>query len=204
MIGTCEFVTYVSGVPATGANCGGPSNCGVNFGPFLSGTVAVCGIEFSMTASCACGVPATVGQHGAGERLRRDAREVRRQLVARDERPGPVEARRHEPAAGEQRVIVVVGGVDQHIARRVRRPQELRADDGHEIGLALEDDQFRRHLARVDRRHAVGERRLGIGLGTAVEEVDGAGLGEALRDAVDAGAAARNGCLPRARRATTT
>src|SRR5580765_49153 len=61
MIGTCEFVTYVSGVPATGANCGGPSNCGVNFGPFLSGTVAVCGIEFSMTASCACGVPATVG-----------------------------------------------------------------------------------------------------------------------------------------------
>src|SRR6185369_16327350 len=61
MIGTCEFVTYVSGVPATGANCGGPSNCGVNFGPFLSGTVAVCGIEFSITASCACGVPATVG-----------------------------------------------------------------------------------------------------------------------------------------------
>src|SRR5947207_8379954 len=61
MIGTCEFVTYVSGVPATGAYCGGPSNCGVNFGPFLSGTVAVCGIVFSMTASCACGVPATVG-----------------------------------------------------------------------------------------------------------------------------------------------
>ena len=61
MIGECEFVTYVSDVPATGAYCGGPSNCGVNFGPFLSGTVAVCGIEFSMTASCACGVPATVG-----------------------------------------------------------------------------------------------------------------------------------------------
>ena len=34
---------------------------GVNVGPFLSGTVAVCGIEFSITASCACGVPATVG-----------------------------------------------------------------------------------------------------------------------------------------------
>src|SRR6476646_4790712 len=61
MIGEWEFVTYESGVPATGANCGGPSNCGVNFGPFLSGTVAVCGMEFSITASCACGVPATVG-----------------------------------------------------------------------------------------------------------------------------------------------
>src|SRR3954468_12806833 len=62
MIGECEFVTYLSDVPATGANCGGPSNCGVNVGPFLSGTVAVCGIEFSITASCACGVPATVGR----------------------------------------------------------------------------------------------------------------------------------------------
>src|SRR5215470_18828379 len=60
-MGVDEFVTYVSGVPATGAYCGTPSNVGVNFGPFLSGTVAVCGIEFSMTASCACGVPATVG-----------------------------------------------------------------------------------------------------------------------------------------------
>ena len=44
-----------------GANFGGPSKFGVNFGPFFSGTVAVCGIEFSITASCACGVPATVG-----------------------------------------------------------------------------------------------------------------------------------------------
>src|SRR5678815_2137835 len=61
MNGECEFVTYVSGVPAMGAYCGGPSNCGVNLGPFLSGTVAVCGIEFSMTASCACAVPAMVG-----------------------------------------------------------------------------------------------------------------------------------------------
>ena len=30
-------------------------------GPFFNGTVAVCGIEFEITASCACGVPATVG-----------------------------------------------------------------------------------------------------------------------------------------------
>src|SRR6185369_6599967 len=61
MIGTDEFVTYVSEVPGTGANCGTPSKFGVNFGPFSSGMVAVCGIEFSITASCACGVPATVG-----------------------------------------------------------------------------------------------------------------------------------------------
>ena len=52
---------YDSGVPVICAYCGGPSKLGVNFGPFLSGTVAVCGIEFSITASCACGVPATVG-----------------------------------------------------------------------------------------------------------------------------------------------
>src|SRR5215470_20094433 len=61
MIGTDEFVMYWSVVPAMGAYCGAPSKVGVNFGPFLSGTVAVCGIEFSITASCACGVPATVG-----------------------------------------------------------------------------------------------------------------------------------------------
>src|SRR5215470_9865531 len=61
MIGTDEFVMYWSVVPAMGAYCGAPSKLGVNFGPFLSGTVAVCGIEFSITASCACGVPATVG-----------------------------------------------------------------------------------------------------------------------------------------------
>src|SRR5215813_8416952 len=61
MIGTDELVTYWSVVPAMGAYCGAPSKVGVNFGPFLSGIVAVCGIEFSITASCACGVPATVG-----------------------------------------------------------------------------------------------------------------------------------------------
>ena len=50
-----------SGVPATGEYCGAPSKLGVNFGPLTRLTVAVCGIEFSITASCACGVPATVG-----------------------------------------------------------------------------------------------------------------------------------------------
>src|SRR5262245_33945992 len=61
MIGTDEFVTYDSEVPCTGVYCGGPSKLGVNLGPLVTGTVAVCGIEFSITASCACGVPATVG-----------------------------------------------------------------------------------------------------------------------------------------------
>ena len=61
MSGADEFTTYDSGVPGIGEYCGGPSKLGVNVGPFLSGTVAVCGIEFSITASCACGVPATVG-----------------------------------------------------------------------------------------------------------------------------------------------
>ncbi len=61
MIGTDELLMYESGVPWIGEYCGGPSRFGVNFGPFFSGTVAVCGIEFSMTATCASGVPATVG-----------------------------------------------------------------------------------------------------------------------------------------------
>ncbi len=125
-------------------------------------------------------------QHGTGERMWRDAREVGRQRVVGDECPRPIEAARREPPAGEQRVVVVVGGVDQDVARRVRRPQQLRADNGHEIRLALEDDKLRGRLARVDRRHAVGERRLGIGLRPAVEEIDEAGLGELLRDIVDA------------------
>ena len=37
----------------------------MNVGPFFNGTVAVCGIEFSMTATCASGVPATVGSTAA-------------------------------------------------------------------------------------------------------------------------------------------
>src|SRR5262245_50193744 len=59
--GSDELTTYVSGVPVIGAYCGGPSKLGVNFGPFASGTVAVCGIVFAMAASCACDVPATEG-----------------------------------------------------------------------------------------------------------------------------------------------
>src|SRR5213593_3630999 len=61
MIGSDEFCTCESDVPGMAASLGGPLKFGVNLGPFLSGTVAVCGIEFSITASCACGVPATVG-----------------------------------------------------------------------------------------------------------------------------------------------
>src|SRR5512134_1694337 len=61
MIGSDALTTYESGVVGIGAYCGGPSKFGVNFGPFFSGTVAVCGIVFAITASCACGVPATDG-----------------------------------------------------------------------------------------------------------------------------------------------
>src|SRR5881397_2827462 len=61
MIGSAELAAYMSDVPAAGTNCGGPSKFGVKVGPPLSGTVAVCGIEFSITAAWACGVPATVG-----------------------------------------------------------------------------------------------------------------------------------------------
>ena len=118
-------------------------------------------------------------QHRARGRLRRDVRKVRRQRVARHESPGAGEGGGIEPAARDQHVVVVVADVDQHIARRVRCPQQLRAHDRLEVRLALEHDQLGRHLARVYRRHAVRERGLRVGLGAAIEHVDGAGIGEA-------------------------
>src|SRR5262245_21128731 len=59
MTGTRELTAYCSDVSGTGLHWGGPSNTGVNFGPPVRRTVAFCGIEFAMRASCACGVPAT-------------------------------------------------------------------------------------------------------------------------------------------------
>jgi hypothetical protein len=56
-------------VPGTGAHCGAPSSAGVNVGPLTRLTVAVCGMEFSITASWACGVPATVGRTTAAREL---------------------------------------------------------------------------------------------------------------------------------------
>src|SRR5512139_3332637 len=61
MIGVGALTAYASGVPSIGRHCGAPSKLGVNFGPLLRGTVAVCGIELAISACCACGVPATDG-----------------------------------------------------------------------------------------------------------------------------------------------
>ncbi len=129
--------------------------------------------------------PSDGRKHRARERMRRNAREVGRQRIAGDERPRTGDPRRAEPAAGHQHVVVVVAGVDQHVARRVRRPQQLRADNRHEVGLALEHDQLGRDLARVDRRHAIGERGLRVGLGASVQQVDSAGRRQRLRDRVE-------------------
>src|SRR5215468_434256 len=65
MTGTEEFTTYVKGVAGICEYCGGPSKLGVNVGPFLSATVAVCGIVLAITASCASDVPATEGSTAA-------------------------------------------------------------------------------------------------------------------------------------------
>jgi hypothetical protein len=59
MIGELELAMYCSEVPWICAYCGGPSKLGVNAGGLASEIVADCGIEFAMSASCACGVPAT-------------------------------------------------------------------------------------------------------------------------------------------------
>src|SRR5512146_1827181 len=68
MIGVGVLTTYWRGVFWIARNCGAPSNTGENFGPFTSWIVAVCGIEFAIRASCACGVPATdVSTTPAGE-----------------------------------------------------------------------------------------------------------------------------------------
>ena len=80
------------------------------------------------------------------------------------------------------------------VAGRVRGPKELRAHDGHEVGLAVEDDELGGDLAGVDRRHAVGERRLGVRLGTAVEQVDDALFRELLGDGVHLARHQRSGC----------
>ena len=97
-------------------------------------------------------------QHGARERARRDPREIRRQRVARDERPRAGQRGGPEPAAREQHVVVAGSARAQHVAVRVRRPHEARAHDRREIGRALEHDEFRRDLRRVDRRNALRER----------------------------------------------
>ena len=87
MTGSDELTTYVSGVPGIGANCGGPSKFGVNVGPFLSGTVAVCGIELAITASCACGVPATDGSTAPASEAGGICAKSGGQRVAGDEGP---------------------------------------------------------------------------------------------------------------------
>ena len=61
---------------------------------------------------------------------------------------GPVSAGDAEPAARRAaRSSCCWRCRSKHVAGRVRRPQQLRADDGHEVGLAVEDDQLGRHLA---------------------------------------------------------
>ena len=85
---------------------------------------------------------------------------------------GPRQAGRAEPAAGHQRVVVVAAGVDEDVRHGVGGPQQLRAGDGHEVGLTLEDDQLGRCLADDDGRHAMGQRGFRVGAGPAVEQVD--------------------------------
>src|SRR5262250_1547494 len=59
MIGVGELTMYWSDVPSTGRSWGAPSKMGWKRGPFVRKTVAVCGMELAITASCAWGVPAT-------------------------------------------------------------------------------------------------------------------------------------------------
>ena len=58
MTGGWELTAYCIAVPWIGANCGGPSYVTSSFAAERL-TAAVCGIEFAISASFACGVPGT-------------------------------------------------------------------------------------------------------------------------------------------------
>ena len=59
MIGVAVLTTYWSVVPSIGASFTSPSNFGGSIFVALTLTSAVCGIAFAISASFACGVPAT-------------------------------------------------------------------------------------------------------------------------------------------------
>ena len=182
----------------SGAYCGGPSKLGVNFGPFLSGTVAVCGIEFAITASCACGVPATDRQHRArqatvGGIFAKSAR----QRVARDERPRTGQRRRRGTSARQAARSSCCWSCRSARRSSCSTPTGAAVPTiGTKSGWPLNTISSVGDLRRVDRRHAVGERRFRVGLRAAVEHVDGAGLGElAVADARSMPSGARLACV---------
>ena len=59
MIGVAVFTTYCSEVPSIGASFTSPSNFGASIFAWLILTSAVCGMALAISASFACGVPAT-------------------------------------------------------------------------------------------------------------------------------------------------
>src|SRR5262245_29872933 len=99
-IGVGEFTTYWSVVPGIGRSCGGPSVTAVKVGPPSSGTVAVCGSEFSIRASRAWGVPATAASTTpAGESGGMRAKSAgRSSLGTKVQGPANVAARYQRPA----------------------------------------------------------------------------------------------------------
>ena len=110
-------------------------------------------------------------EHDGRRRARRDVAEVGRRTGARHVAPGAVQGRCIIPAPGEQDVGAVVCRVDEHIGGGVRGPEQTGAADRLEVRWALEHEQFRRHVAHVDRGHTIGERRLWRHI-AAVEQID--------------------------------
>ena len=144
MIGVGELTTYWSGVPSMGRSCGAPSNTGVNIGPFTRGTVAVCGMEFAMTASCACGVPATAASTTPAGESGGMRRKSAGRLVLGTIRPrAPSASRRAIPAPGQEHVVDARSPSSKITSACVFVAQlRLVPGDGREGGLALEDDEL--------------------------------------------------------------
>ena len=169
MMASGEFQTYCSGVPSTGLNWGVPSMVGLYAGPPLRGTSAVCGTELAITASLACGVPATAVSTGAAWLLDGICRNSAGRSLLLTKVQGPESFGRVEPASRDQDIVVVVVRIHDDVGAGIGDPEQIRAGDRLEPGLALEDDQLRRGGRDEELGRRAPQRRLRLTLAAPFE-----------------------------------
>ena len=125
------------------------------------------------------------GQHGCRMAVRRDLPEFRRQVAALHEGPGTGELGRVEPAARDQDVVVVVVRIHDDVGAGIGDPEQIRAGDRLEPGLALEDDQLRGGGRDEELGRRAPQRRLRLALAAPFKQIDQPLLGELGGDLVD-------------------
>ena len=127
MIGVAVLTTYWSEVPSIGASFTSPSNFGGSIFASSIFTSAVCGIALAISASFACGVPATAAftfSFGLSSGI--FAKSGGSASLATYSH-GPSLDAAPEPAAGDEHVELLVARVAEHVAGRVLDVLELRA-----------------------------------------------------------------------------